>query len=369
MIRTLLLAASLVTLTHCSSLWDSYLGPRGGELPTDSGMTTDGSSTIIDMSIPGAACTASAQCPPTQWCNKAATRCEALPVLRSVYVPDASTVFVVGDGGLTLMLTDATNTSQTAWTAFPRVVSTQLNSVHGLSSNDVWAVGHGNTILRYTGSAWTSITSPANGKDLYSIYSVVIGGTTRRRAVGSAGARLAINGTGTTWVADTAAITAATLYGVTIAEFGGFYRSWAVGPAGTLQSEPQGGTWGEEPTLPMARDMYGIIWNGSDLHAVGKGGIALSKSFSGSWISVSSGTTQNLGSVSSTASTNVWAVGDANTVIQHNGTQYTQNSCNFAATNFWGVYSFAANNVWAVGENGTVCYWNGTQWFDRGLRN
>lgn len=57
--------------------------------------------------------------------------------------------------------------------------------------------------------------------------------------------------------------------------------------------------------------------------------------------------------------TDVWAVGDAGTVLHYNGTAWSLVSSGVAA-DLYAVWASGASDVFAVGEKGTVIHWNGT---------
>src|SRR6266550_1543677 len=79
------------------------------------------------------------------------------------------------------------------------------------------------------------------------------------------------------------------------------------------------------------------------------------------WSSASSGTTQHLNGIWGTSATDVWAVGDAGTILHYNGTSWSSvPSGTFQFLD--GVWGSSASDVWAVGDNGTILHFNGTTW-------
>jgi hypothetical protein len=68
----------------------------------------------------------------------------------------------------------------------------------------------------------------------------------------------------------------------------------------------------------------------------------------GSWSLVTTPTTNSLNAVWGTGSTQLWAVGDAGTMIQGDGTGWTPITA-VTSANLEGLWGSAANDVWAVG--------------------
>ena len=58
---------------------------------------------------------------------------------------------------------------------------------------------------------------------------------------------------------------------------------------------------------------------------------------------------------------NVWAVGDAGTILRWNGTAWAAHAAGTTAA-LNGVWGTDASNVWAVGAGGAILKWNGTAW-------
>ena len=371
--RAFLLALSLHGAS-CDSLWDAYLSqppPCGagttacatGDLaqPADAARPP-----VPDLAAPPAVCRSSAECSSaSDWCNPRTQACEPLPTLRSVYLPDSNTVWAVGDKGLILKLADATNAAST-WQPMERLTTAQLNSVHGLGAGDIWAVGADSTVLGYNGTSWSAVQTPEPGLELRAVYSALAGSTIRRRIVATSGARWFLNGTGTQWQKDTTQLGNPALYGLTIPVVVGAFKTWAVGLGGALLTEDAGG-WAAESSMTTA-DLYAACTDTSAVWAVGRQGVIRRILLLGSWMGTSSGTTQDLRSIHGSSGSNVWTVGDANTVLRYNGTAWSANGCSFRPSNFLGVYVTSTSSVWVVGEQGSVCFWDGARWSDRSLR-
>ena len=82
---------------------------------------------------------------------------------------------------------------------------------------------------------------------------------------------------------------------------------------------------------------------------------------SDNWTPMTSNTTNGLNAVWGSASNDVFAVGDAGTIVHYNGSAWTVMTSNtFITLN--GVWGSAANNVYAVGYGGTVMRYDGSTW-------
>lgn len=371
--KAFLLALSLHGAA-CDSLWDAYLSqpPPCGASTTacatgDLAQPADAANPApFDLAVPPAVCRSNTDCTSTSdWCNPRTQACEPLPTLRSVYLSDPNTVWAVGDKGLILKLSDATSAAST-WQPMERLSTAQLNSVHGMGASDIWAVGSDSTVLSYNGTSWSAVQTPEPGLELRAVYSVLAGSTIRRRIIATSGARWFLNGTGTQWQKDPTQLGSPALYGLTIPVVVGAFKTWAVGLGGALLTEDAGG-WAAESSMTTA-DLYAACTDTSAVWAVGQKGVIRRILLLGRWMSVSSGTTQDLRSIHGSSGTNVWTVGDANTVLRYNGTAWSANSCSFRPSSFLGVYVTSASSVWVVGEQGSVCFWDGNQWNDRSLR-
>ena len=59
------------------------------------------------------------------------------------------------------------------------------------------------------------------------------------------------------------------------------------------------------------------------------------------------------------SATDVWAVGDAGTIVHWDGSGYSIVQKGYGLRSVWGI---AANDVWAVGYSGTILHWDGSAW-------
>jgi hypothetical protein len=111
------------------------------------------------------------------------------------------------------------------------------------------------------------------------------------------------------------------------------------------QGNPPRSVWGSGPNDVWAVGDAGTIlhWNGT------------------AWTGVPSGTGNDLYGVWGSGPNDVWAVGAGGTVLHWNGTAWTGVSS--GTTNYLrSVWGSGASDVWAVGDAGTILHWNGTAW-------
>ncbi|AKU99071.1 hypothetical protein AKJ09_05735 [Labilithrix luteola] len=135
----------------------------------------------------------------------------------------------------------------------------------------------------------------------------------------------------------------------------------------------QGGgpvTWrvAASPTTQMLRDVWGA--NASDVWAVGDAGSLLHYD-GAAWSAANSGTTADLVSIWGSSASNVWAVSTTNAEILHyDGTKWTKSTPLATAAFFSTIWGTGANDVWAAGaiKNGGGTYsqflghFDGTTW-------
>lgn len=116
---------------------------------------------------------------------------------------------------------------------------------------------------------------------------------------------------------------------------------------------------------PVPSGVTGYLWgiwgsSASDLWAVGDAGTIL-RGNGTTWTKVTSPTTQPLYGVWGTSSTNVWAVGAASTILRWDGTSWKTVAAPTVPGVLLSIWGSGANDVWTAG-NGTFLRWNGTAW-------
>ncbi len=140
-------------------------------------------------------------------------------------------------------------------------------------------------------------------------------------------------------------------------------------------SNPTNGTWATksitETNLLDLNDVWGVSSGGNDtIWAVGNGG-EVQKYFgptdgTGTWNEINTGitTNPNLNGVWGAAPNNVFAVGEAGTILHYTGSPTWDNMTSGINTHLYGVWGAASDNVFAVGSAGTILHYNGTAWSD-----
>ncbi|MBI4285413.1 MAG: PD40 domain-containing protein [Chloroflexi bacterium] len=260
--------------------------------------------------------------------------------LRGIWGTDSKNIFAVGDAG-TILRFDGN-----VWMPMASGTAANLKDIWGSSGNDVFAVGDEGTILHYDGTVW----SPMD-----------VGTTANLQGIhGSAGNDVVV-------VGDSG----------TVLHFDG--NVWEPVPAATADN--LGDVWGGDmplrhvfvsaasrgAILKIAVDTGQVsgeystsiirrIWGASptDVYATGAGGTILH--YNGTaWNPMTSGTTANLTGVSGVPGKEIFAVGEAGTILQfrYDGKGWGPLASN-SAVNLTGVWTMPGSDVFAVGEGGTV---------------
>ncbi|MDP6942648.1 MAG: hypothetical protein QF464_00740 [Myxococcota bacterium] len=189
--------------------------------------------------------------------------------LHGIWAADGEVV-VVGDAGFIARRT----TGELAWTVEESGTFQHLRAVHGRGPDDVWAAGNDGVILHYAGAeaGWALVDQTSN-IDLYGIHvdpeqegnnGVVTCGT---------GGRLVLHDSGV-WKTSHVASGEVILQGL----FGIDGRLFAVGTGGTVSvREGETGSWVGQPTnLSKDRDLYAVGASDTDeVYAFGEAGTVL----------------------------------------------------------------------------------------------
>lgn len=269
-------------------------------------------------------------------------------------------------------------------------------------STEVWAVGarHGNqfSIIRWNvplADAWNDISPPTDVTNREDLYAISISSTSNGWAVG------AEKGSNFTFVTLTGPLTWAAaplsgackgqdLKGVSVLSTS---EAWAVGAAyrpgcpktGNFRYTVlkwNGSSWSlltpsSSPSIPAdgasnanlnAISMVDSNSDGfaDDGFAVGDAGTILRYAGS-SWVSSTSGISNNLLGVDVVSGTEAWAVGAGGVILKWNGSVWASvssptanqlNTISMIDTNGDGQ----ADAGWAAGVNGTIIYYNGSSW-------
>lgn len=119
------------------------------------------------------------------------------------------------------------------------------------------------------------------------------------------------------------------------------------------------GQWCVETQQPPIGVLLHAVWavSATDVFAVGDAGTILRR-VDGIWTPLSSGTTSNLRGVWAASSSDVWAVGVNGTVLRFNGTAWSTIP-GVTTANVDAVWGSSATDVWLAGS-GLVTHWDGT---------
>jgi hypothetical protein len=82
----------------------------------------------------------------------------------------------------------------------------------------------------------------------------------------------------------------------------------------------------------------------------------------GTWRSVASPTTKNLKAVWASAPDNVYAVGEAGTIVHCTGSNPCSLVTPITSNNLNGIWGSSSNDIWVAGDNGTILHFNGSSW-------
>jgi hypothetical protein len=119
--------------------------------------------------------------------------------------------------------------------------------------------------------------------------------------------------------------------------------SWVTLPSGT--TEDLKSVWGSS-----CNDVFAVGMNGTILHYNGN-----------TWTAMNSGTSMGLNGIWGSSANNVFAVGWSGTILHYNGTSWSTMTNN-VSTDLSGVWGNAPNSVFAVGAMQTLLHWDGNTW-------
>ena len=128
------------------------------------------------------------------------------------------------------------------------------------------------------------------------------------------------------------------------------------------QSSCASSSWCSEEGLPKSPSTLYAVWGSGrdDVWAVGDAGTMVHGDGI-LWSAVPAVTPRALRSIWGSARNDVWAVGDTGTILHFDGAAWT---AMYAPTSAWltGIWGSARNDVWAVGDTGTILHFDGTAW-------
>jgi photosystem II stability/assembly factor-like uncharacterized protein len=220
--------------------------------------------------------------------------------LWGVHFVDANLGWAVGDTGTILTSTNSGDT----WTPQVSGILATLRAVSMSSALRGWAVGDGGNLRRTIdggATAWT-IQASGVGQQLNAVHAV---SDTVGVAVGQSGA-VTMTSNGSTWSPPLGTITGSpNLFGV---HFFSASSGVVVGAAGAFTTTDGGTIW--NPATGGTGDLRAVSFSGTTGYAVGANGRILKSTTSGSsWVTQTSGTTEELTAVRFLSPTQGWAAG------------------------------------------------------------
>jgi photosystem II stability/assembly factor-like uncharacterized protein len=244
-------------------------------------------------------------------------------IAYDVAMPDDTTVYVAGFGGVVLKSTDA----GASWTSLSVASSTQsLRSIACPSTTLCLAAGDANT----SGAGATTIYRTSNGgatwsgvepvtvfgfgsvTDVYCLDTSTCWASTT--SGGSTRFYLTTNG-GTSWGDAT---TSPSVSGNTYTAFADANIGWIVANSGAIHKSTNGGNAWSVQTSGTANNLLGIAAPSTTIaYAVGLSGTILKTIDGGStWTAQTSGTSVSLNDVACSSTTNCWALGGSRTILR-----------------------------------------------------
>jgi hypothetical protein len=272
--------------------------------------------------------------------------------LRGAWTGSPTNVWLVGDGG-TVRRWDGTS-----WTGPSPGTSAQLTSVWGLPSGDVYAAGqtsaYKGTVARWDGATWSVTTLPPtmmaiNGVWASAANDVFVVGI----VIGSGAGPTIWRYNGSVWSSMTlpTGLSAGTnLYGISGT---GPSDVWVAGDSTVLHYN--GTAWSLVPTPTVGRLKGVTAISPTEVWVVGENG-TMAHFDGATWRAVDSGTTTVLNGVWGSSPGDVFAVGW--NVILH----YAAPVAWTTAQTMYAVGGRSRSDVYAVGNAGSILHFDGSQW-------
>ena len=270
--------------------------------------------------------------------------------LRGITTTNGITpIWAVGDAG-TLVSINGTTATVSNQSGFP------IFRIWAASDTSVWATTVG-SILHYDGNNWSVVytsSTPADtmlglwGFSPTDVHTLTVNGNV---AIWNGTSWTATPHGGTSWraewgdQADTLVLCAASQAGTIYCN-----DTQTNATAGTAQLM---GLWGASNKILYTTNVLGAIYQSTDS----------GRTFN----PMTSGTTDTLFAVWGTSTTQLWAVGQAGTIVANSGSA-TWTAQTSGTTNdlrwLWGEPAPAGytGDAYAVGDNGTILHYNGNQW-------
>lgn len=262
---------------------------------------------------------------------------------------NATEVFAVGAGGVIRR-----RNAGAFWTKENSPTARDLRGLTGTPSGDLYAVGDSATVVRYNGGTWTATTDPAlGGSSLNAIAATATGSPLYMTS--TVGEIFRLSAGAYTRVYQSNLLD---LRGIAATPFGLVAVGLEIN--GVILRSTDGTAWNLE-TLSAQSLLYAVAAGSAEVIAVGEAGNMVR--YDGSpWTPLSTGRTNQLRAVHAVDATHAWAVGLTGTLLQWNGTYWSQVPLTGTPPSFYGVYAVSATDAWAVGTGGAVWRWNGSAW-------
>ena len=119
--------------------------------------------------------------------------------------------------------------------------------------------------------------------------------------------------------------------------------------------------WEWQNPLPQGNNLNSVWSNSSnDVYAVGYNGTILHYD-GATWNTMSSGTSSDLWCIWGSSGNDLFAVGNNGTILHFNGSTWSAMASS-TTSYLWGIWGSSNSDVFAVGYNGTILHYNGTEW-------
>ena len=280
--------------------------------------------------------------------------------LNGVWGTAANNVVVVGDSGTALRWDGAT------WQQLqpPSGAAVPLYAVAGKAGVPAVSVaGGGGTVLQLTGTTWKQITNSSQAN--LRAAAIGLGTSPSTYFVGDNGTALMLANNGNS-VSQKNTGTTTVLYGLSENPNGSkddLYITGAIsGGRGYARSWDGNGSFTDQMTgaTNITGNIYAMLCGVAYHYAAGDGGMIVRRSSasnnSGNWMVSASTTTQIVRGLWASADNNIYAVGDAGTILQFDGSAWNKVNSN-TTTNLRAVWGSSFNNIYAVGEGGVVLHY------------
>jgi hypothetical protein len=247
-----------------------------------------------------------------------------------------------------------------AWTAVPGITG---QTVSASAPNDVW-VGASNGLQHFDGTSWSRV--PAL-EQMFVVGVSALAPDDVWAAVLHGGAEDVEHFDGRTWTVSLH-VADPVQNGISSIAAASSSDVWVVGgkperPQGGARghfAHFDGGSWTEGAEAPTALGRVRVVPGVGSVAVGANGGMALlTGGTPPGFTDLASGPAQNLSGVWGSAPNDMWAAGEAGTIIHFNG-QTVGTAPSGVSTDLTDLGGTAANDVWAVGGSGTALRFDGT---------